>query len=106
MLFVFASVAMMNANSNVENPIKSQITIETQVKDKSNEKITFTINFDSIADLEKFDVNAAFLNVEVESCTACVTVNIAGSGVEVCATAATCKRAFQMLKEMLPFLPL
>lgn len=101
MVFVFASVAMMNANSNVENPIKGQITIETQVKDKSNEKITFTINFDSIADLEKFDVNQNFLNVDVDSCTACVTISVAGSGGQLCATASTCKEAIRMLKEAL-----
>lgn len=101
MVFVFASVAMMNANSNVENPIKGQITIETQVKDKSNEKITFTINFDSIADLEKFDFDQNFSIVDVESCTACIKIEIAGSGAEVCATAETCARAVGMLKELI-----
>jgi len=88
--------------SNVENPIKAKIIIETQVKDNSNEKTTFTINFNSITDLKKFDVNELFLKTEVEeSCTACVTISVAGNGVEICATASTCKRAVGMLLEML-----
>ena len=79
--------------SSIEDSIKVQIKIESQ----QGVKISYTLNFETIADLEKFDINQLDLSA-VESCTFCATVSIGGVvSAEVCATATTCRRASDMV---------
>jgi len=63
----------------------------------SNKSMDFTLNFDSMEAMEKFDISQ--IMPEMSSCTVCVKLEIVGNGGSMCATAATCKEAIQMIKD-------
>lgn len=90
---VFVSVSGFTKNH--ENSIKTK-TINT-FEQKITTPIDVILNFDSVDDFNNFDVSQ--INVKESSCTVCVTISIAGSGGQICATASTCTEAIKMVKE-------
>ena len=99
-LFGFIAVLFISFSgfaSNIEEPIKVQIKIETQENNGGlKEKLSYTINFETITDFEKFDLNQLEL-VASESCTVCANFDFGWISGSVCATASTCKRAGDMV---------